>query len=114
MACFVIISVREQRTTSSAAGEVSQSYCPIFCLSSIRVGFVNMPPVRIVLCQMLQHLQLVWVPLLTSQIEHGTTLADSHFAERRRVHFVGLLAIAASICVDIASPALVFWISLHR
>ncbi|GBN25486.1 hypothetical protein AVEN_226552-1 [Araneus ventricosus] len=44
MACFVIISVREQRTTSSALGEASQSYCPISCLSSIRVGFVNMPP----------------------------------------------------------------------
>ncbi|GBM54131.1 hypothetical protein AVEN_113297-1 [Araneus ventricosus] len=42
MACFVIISVREQRTTSSTLGEASQSYCPISCLSSIRVGFVNM------------------------------------------------------------------------
>ncbi|GBM73338.1 hypothetical protein AVEN_5200-1 [Araneus ventricosus] len=42
MACFVIIFVREQRTTSSALGRESQSYCPIFCPSSIRVGFVNM------------------------------------------------------------------------
>ncbi|GBM50345.1 hypothetical protein AVEN_146588-1 [Araneus ventricosus] len=44
MACFVVISVREQRTTSSTLGEASQSYCPISCLSSIRVGFVNVPP----------------------------------------------------------------------
>ncbi|GBM03237.1 hypothetical protein AVEN_142531-1 [Araneus ventricosus] len=28
--------------TSLALGEASQSYCPISCLSSIRVGFVNM------------------------------------------------------------------------
>ncbi|GBO34629.1 hypothetical protein AVEN_104075-1 [Araneus ventricosus] len=33
---------------------------------------------------------------------------DSHFAERRRVYFVGLLAIAASTCVDVPSSVAVF------
>ncbi|GBN71166.1 hypothetical protein AVEN_23948-1 [Araneus ventricosus] len=36
------------------------------------------PMVRIVICEMLEHLQLVWVPLSSQQTAHDTALADSH------------------------------------
>ncbi|GBN95516.1 hypothetical protein AVEN_44861-1 [Araneus ventricosus] len=62
---------------------------------------------------MLQHLQLIWVPLVKPQNAHGTTLAYSHLRRETslRFHFVGLLAIAVSTCVDVPSSVAVFGLS---
>ncbi|GBN80589.1 hypothetical protein AVEN_75069-1 [Araneus ventricosus] len=70
------------------------------------------PTARIVLCQMMKHLQLVWEPLVSQKIAHNTALADYHLRKETSVNFVGLLAIAASTCVRYLhlSPFLVFQI----
>ncbi|GBM88271.1 hypothetical protein AVEN_135701-1 [Araneus ventricosus] len=60
---------------------------------------------RIVLFQMLQHLQFVWVPHVSSQIAHETALTDSHL--RRERSGPSCLTPAQS-CVDVPSSAAIF------
>ncbi|GBN12366.1 hypothetical protein AVEN_239844-1 [Araneus ventricosus] len=57
---------------------------------------------------MLQHLQLVWVPLATPNLRMSLLWLIPSSTERRRVHFVGLLAIAQSTCVDVPLSIAVF------
>ncbi|GBN09461.1 hypothetical protein AVEN_139125-1 [Araneus ventricosus] len=71
------------------------------------------PTVRIVLCQKLQHLQFVWVSLVHRKLRMILLWLIPICAERGRVPFAGLLAIADSTCVDVDS-SLTFKICLYR
>lgn len=59
-------------------------------------------------CKMLQHLPLVWMPLVTTQNALDTALLIPIWAERNRVFSVGYLAIAASTCDDVSSFVTIF------
>ncbi|GBN41104.1 hypothetical protein AVEN_77304-1 [Araneus ventricosus] len=74
------------------------------------------PTVRIVLYQILQHLQLVWVPLISREMLTTLLWLIPICAGGLRVPFVGHLAIAASTCVDVTSSVDVFGLPdfLHR
>ncbi|GBO13950.1 hypothetical protein AVEN_77665-1 [Araneus ventricosus] len=57
---------------------------------------------------MLQHLQLVWMPLVSRKLRMAHLWLIPSCAERCRVPFVGLLAVADGTCVDVLSAVGVF------
>ncbi|GBN67708.1 hypothetical protein AVEN_134085-1 [Araneus ventricosus] len=64
--------------------------------------------VGMVLFQILEHLQLVWVPLASSQNVHGTVLADSHLRRETSSPLCRTPGhLDASTCIDVHSPVAV-------